>query len=53
MQRKLIVIFSADVVGYSALMERDETSTATVAMRWVMAATHLPCSAKANAPRHG
>ncbi len=27
MQRKLTVIFSADVVGYSALMERDEAGT--------------------------
>ena len=27
MQRKLTVIFSADVVGYSGLMERDETGT--------------------------
>ncbi len=27
MQRKLTVILSADVVGYSALMERDETGT--------------------------
>jgi adenylate cyclase len=27
MQRKLTVIFSADVVGYSALMERDESGT--------------------------
>jgi adenylate cyclase len=27
MQRKLTVIFSADVVGYSSLMERDETGT--------------------------
>src|SRR5689334_9293719 len=27
MQRKLTVIFSADVVGYSGLMERDEAGT--------------------------
>ena len=27
MQRKLTVIVSADVVGYSALMERDEAGT--------------------------
>ena len=27
MQRKLTVILSADVVGYSALMERDEAGT--------------------------
>ncbi|MBL9048365.1 MAG: adenylate/guanylate cyclase domain-containing protein, partial [Tabrizicola sp.] len=27
MQRKLTVIFSADVVGYSAMMERDEAGT--------------------------
>ena len=27
MQRKLTVIFSADVVGYSTLMERDEAAT--------------------------
>ena len=27
MQGKLTVIFSADVVGYSALMERDESGT--------------------------
>ncbi len=29
MQRKLTVIFSADVVGYSGLMERDEAGTLT------------------------
>lgn len=29
MQRKLTVILSADIVGYSALMERDETGTLT------------------------
>ena len=27
MQRKLTVIFSADIVGYSGLMERDEAGT--------------------------
>ena len=27
LQRKLTVIFSADVVGYSGLMERDEAGT--------------------------
>jgi class 3 adenylate cyclase len=27
MQRKLTVIFLADVVGYSSLMERDEAGT--------------------------
>ena len=32
MQRKLTVIFSADVVGYSGLMERDEAGTCVPAL---------------------
>src|SRR5262249_34171905 len=34
-QRRLVAILAADVVGYSRLMERDETSTLTeLKMRW-------------------
>src|ERR1044072_876656 len=34
-QRRLVAILAADVVGYSRLMERDEASTMTgLKMRW-------------------